>query len=123
MANDLIPYDPAIRVEDSQRAMETLTPQLIPDPERPLYVRLTGKCPRCEHDMGYQEPIVIVAGVTVLSEESLRTLVDHLVDTGHELDRGDREFEMRCSCGLAHPGHPKDAPHCGSRFTVRVVWP
>jgi hypothetical protein len=58
-----IPYDPAIRPEDTDRATHTMQAFLVPDAEKPVLVRVFGDCPRCGDQTEDTHWIQFVAGV------------------------------------------------------------
>jgi hypothetical protein len=117
------PYDTTVYPDDTRRALATISATLVPNAKSPVLVRLSGSCPRCEHRTADKHAIVAWAGLDELGDDALFDLSVALIDQGQPRGTGDEEFVSSCRCDHQHPGRPSGAVGCGSRFTVRVVWP
>jgi hypothetical protein len=130
-ANKLISYSRGIDAADTAKAAATIKTWLVPDANRPRFIRADGDCPRCGHHISYDHWLQIqVAGVTFDRDVLGASGHDRLLDSVNEvLDdlgvsaKGDETFTMSCNCGEDHPGHPDGQLSCGSQFNVRTLWP
>lgn len=123
MASRPLPYTREISPQDTQRAAEVLTPELVPNEVKPRMIRFSGSCPRCNDPMKVEHPLFLVRGSTDVTREQTDAIMDELDRLGIDRSSGDESVDLECACGIAHPGSPKDSPNCGSRFRIRVVWP
>jgi hypothetical protein len=115
------PYDPRIDPDDTKRAEALFTHVIIPTLEHPRYIVSTGTCPRCRDSMKHEHPLTIVVpkNIDVATRDRALEAVEEAID----LSRGEAEFDVECSCGQDHPGHPEGKLSCGSKFRLAVSWP
>jgi hypothetical protein len=122
-----IPYDPEIRQEDTDKARETITSVLLPDASCPVLIRATGDCPRCKHPVWDEHSLFLIDALQQLDEaardDAVNAVANALKSQDACMDKGDVQWDMRCNCGIEHPGHPEKDFSCGSTFVIRVVWP
>jgi hypothetical protein len=116
-------YDPTVRPADTERAMSTITPALIPTESKPFAIEFRGTCPRCDHPFSARKWIVAVAGSLKMSDDQRQQLIERLDELGVDLSQGDETFDLICDCSEKHGGQPESARGCGARFRVRVTWP
>ena len=121
--NTPIPFDEGIRQADTDRAMQTLKPALIPDDAKPWAIDFSGTCPRCGDAISMRRWLFAVTGAVKMTDQEREALARTLDAHGWDRSRGDETFDLECSCSAAHPGRPKDRLGCGARFRVRVSWP
>jgi hypothetical protein len=118
-----IPYSTDVRPEDTERAISTIMPALVPDESHPHAVEFSGSCPRCGDPFHHREWLVAVAGAAKLNDDQRSDLAKRLAELGVDQSRGDETFDLTCNCGVAHPRRPAGRHGCGARFRVRVSWP
>lgn len=119
-----ISYSGEIMAEDTEKAMTSIEPTLIPTEAAPYAVDFAGECPRCGHGFHYRAWFVAIAGAARMSDEQRRALAEEITALAPEhFGSGDETFDLVCDCEANHPNRPKDKTGCGAGFRLRVVWP
>jgi hypothetical protein len=119
----LIAYSEDIRIQDTEKALETISVALFPNDNNPVAIDFKGTCPRCRHPIQMREWLIAVAGALKINDNQREAIATRLDEIGIDLSSGDETFDLTCSCDVGHPKCPKDRRGCGSRFRVRVTWP
>ncbi len=116
-----IAYSETIRPEDTSRAMETITPSLLPSDTKVWAIKFSGACPRCGDHVEAREWLVAVSGSRQVSDNEMKEIAEQIKIPG--VPSGDETFDLTCSCTVDHADRPRDKRGCGARFRVRVAWP
>lgn len=105
-----------------------MSAELVPE-DHPFLIRLTGQCPRCEHETPFEYRLVTIAGVDTLDapkpdSPGSKALGEALRQLDVELDVGEADIDIWCRCGKDHPGRarPADADGCGAAWVTHVEW-
>jgi hypothetical protein len=79
------------------QAAASMQASLLPDPDHPLVVRLTGPCPKCTHLMQQDLPFrVLPRGATPVAIP----------------------LPVTCDCGRRHEGAPEGVTGCGRYWNL-----
>jgi hypothetical protein len=119
----VLPYTDLVDEHWADVAIQSIRVDAPVGGARPVYLDLTGSCPRCSDDMSATEWLVTIAGVSPLSREQMLTAVDTLRESGINVaETLPAEFTVKCSCHIDHPD-PKGRPGlvgCGATWRMRV---
>jgi hypothetical protein len=119
----VLPYTDLVDEQWADVALETMTVDAHEGGRNPIYLDISGHCPRCSDDMSATQWLVTIAGVSPLRNEEMVAAVETLRASG--IDVGDTlpaEFTVKCSCGVTHPD-PKQRTGlvgCGATWRMRV---
>ena len=115
-------YMPASREEWNVLAAKTARVELEPNEDEPVAIIATGPCPRCHHETAFVEPIVAYGYFQQErgNSEAGRLLANAFRRAGAAVR--DRNVEIICGCGIAHPETPVDKRGCGASWVLHVAW-
>jgi len=94
-------YEPTV-IKDGWKAMKTWQPT-----QEENGWRLTGKCPRCQHETSRLVPTEITT--FALEDE--------------EGDMKSGKYEVWCECGETHSGRPDGKAGCGAHWGAEITHP
>jgi hypothetical protein len=109
----MLPYVPSSSTAWDKLAASTATVEVVPDQVQPEQLLVTGDCPRCGHATVWREPLVKFAGLK--GKHLLSGLLSRATP------ETERDFEVICECGEAHPGQDHRYG-CGASWSLHVVW-
>jgi len=119
----VLPYTDLVDEKWAEVAIETMNVDAPEGGRDPVYVDITGPCPRCLDNMSATQWLVTIAGVSPLSDEEMAAAIETLrasrIDVGRTLPA---EFTVMCSCNVVHPD-PKGRiglVGCGARWRMRI---
>ena len=123
--NESLPYTDLIDEEWADKALETLSVVPSSDGPNPIYVDISGNCPRCNEHMEYTHWLVILAGVASMSKTEKIHAIETLRKAG--IAKGDTlpaEFTVECGCKTVHPDQKgrTDLVGCGAKWRMRVEY-
>ncbi len=119
----VLPYTDLVDEQWADAAMETMNVSASEGRRNPIYLDITGPCPRCSDGMSATHWLVTIAGVSPISNEQMMAAVETLIASG--IDVGETlpaEFTVKCHCDIAHPD-PKGRTGlvgCGATWRMRV---
>jgi hypothetical protein len=119
----VLPYTDLVDEQWADVALETITIGAHAGERNPIYLDISGHCPRCSDDMSATHWLVTIAGVSPLHSDEMVAAVEALrakgIDVGETLPA---EFAVKCSCDVTHPD-PKQRTGlvgCGATWRMRV---
>jgi hypothetical protein len=121
--DDVLPYTDLIDEQWADEALESLSVMPSPDDLKPIYLDISGRCPRCSDDMEYTHWLVTVVGVASMSKEEAIEAIEAIQDAGFARDNTlPAEFTVECECETAHPDPKgrKNIHGCGAKWRMRV---
>jgi hypothetical protein len=125
-------------VKVSQDDLSRLSANAIPEDGDPRQIEISGKCPRCPHDIHYvlahrEWGLADEVGTGGGAELSVENMVDGVIERLPSLDEiakavrarfaddgpHDRDVALQCNCGIQHKAGKTG---CGAWFGLNVHW-
>lgn len=115
MPDDPLGYAEISDVTWNRDAARTAQVALRPDMRRPTAIVVSGPCPRCAHDMVFDEPLFAFYG---LDDGAGDALIAALAPAAPTV----RDVVVICTCAHHHPGQAPDIRGCGASWVLHVDW-
>ncbi|GGC90190.1 hypothetical protein GCM10011512_16400 [Tersicoccus solisilvae] len=121
MPNRTQPYEVSNSVAWNKDAAKSSLVELEPNENDPAAIVVTGPCPRCHHDSAHVEPLLLFSN---LGERARSSGSDLLLQALGRVaaKNSERDVEVICACGVAHPSTPDARRGCGASWVLHVSW-
>lgn len=107
----------------ADKAIDTMTVTVSPDPAHPVVLDLQGKCPRCAHHMVDEHWLITFRGVSGMGRDDAIRAVEAL-RTASAIKEPllPAEFAIQCKCREEHPDslHRSGLKGCGAVWRMRI---
>lgn len=121
MNSNAVPFKVETSQELNERGVQTCRVTLAPDEREPVKIQVEGNCPKCDHEIFFSEPLLLLRGTDGdLDADATRAVLAALRSTSRPLQA--RNIEVICGCGTIHPGTPPGQKGCGRSWTLHVEW-
>jgi hypothetical protein len=107
----------------ADKAIDTISVSVSPDPAHPVVLDLEGKCPRCAHPMVDEHWLITFGGVSGMGRDDTIRAVEALRDAAAIKEPLlPAEFTIQCKCQEAHPDslHRSGLQGCGAAWRMRI---